>query len=326
MIDGGVYPPGYRYPDGQRAPKPTNTQELQAMLRADRKSLSPSALSEDALVYFEERVLRETNKANTAAEVFPTIVGTQDRELLQERKLQYNYDTPIVPGTSQPKPDKLYGASADQIAIPVRRDLEQHIVPFSLSDPLVPNHTLELKGERGGSNVLQSQAMNNGAYGARAVHSVQNYGNTAPIYDGCARTVSTTYNDGTLRVYATHLAESTSHDRDAEYFMTHLNSYALIGDADNFRRGATAFRNSRDWAQGQRDLLRSRANAVATAEADAAIRQSSRSRSTRRLTSTGSSVNPALRVASDTSASRDELSGLLTPLKRQRRHGQRLKM
>jgi len=48
--------------------------------------------------------------------------------------------------------------------------------------------------------------MHNGAYGARAMHSLQNYGNASPLYDDNAYAVGATYHDGQLKIYATHPA------------------------------------------------------------------------------------------------------------------------
>ena len=48
--------------------------------------------------------------------------------------------------------------------------------------------------------------------------------------------------------------------------MSQLDSYALTGNVNNFRRGVGAFRNARDLATQQRDVLINQANKVARAQ------------------------------------------------------------
>jgi len=136
----------------------------------------------------------------------------------------------------------------------VRTHLDGYIIPSTSNKrPAVPNHLTEVKGLSGGSDVLRRQATYAGAIGARAMHEVQNYGNDQPVYDGNAYTLVPTYNsgEGSLKIYATHPTQSATGRR--EYHMTQLDSYAMMGNANSFRQGATAFRNSRDLSKEYRD-------------------------------------------------------------------------
>lgn len=47
LIDGGVFPYCYKYPDGRRAPLPSDWEELKQSLAQPRPSLSPSAFPEE---------------------------------------------------------------------------------------------------------------------------------------------------------------------------------------------------------------------------------------------------------------------------------------
>ena len=139
------------------------------------------------------------------------------------------------------------------------------IVPTKHADvPVVPNFFLEAKAPRGGADVARSQACYNGAYGARAVHSLQNYGGEEePVYDKNAYTYSSSYLDGQLKLYAHHVtAPRTPGDRPS-YHITQVDTYALTGSRRGFVEGATAFRNARDMAQRHRDKIIREANARA---------------------------------------------------------------
>jgi hypothetical protein len=95
------------------------------------------------------------------------------------------------------------------------------------------------------------------------MHSLQNYGSATSQYDGNAYSIASTYVDGQLKMYATHPAAPTRPGESSQYTMTQLDSYALTGNINNFRQGAGAYRNRRDWAQAQRDRFITSANEVA---------------------------------------------------------------
>jgi hypothetical protein len=107
--------------------------------------------------------------------------------------------------------------------------------------------------------VARRQAMQDGAYGARAMHSLQLYSEGKPVYDGNAYTVTSTFHagTGTLQLYTTHPTEG---ENGPEYHMTQVSGRALTGNINNFREGVTAFQNARDWAREQRDAFISAAN------------------------------------------------------------------
>jgi hypothetical protein len=100
----------------------------------------------------------------------------------------------------------------------------------------------------GGANIAKRQAGIDGAIGVRAMHTMQNYGEEVPGFDGNAYTISSTYHagTGTLQLYAHHATPPTAPGGRPEYHMTQLDSYALTGKRERFIEGVTAFRNARD--------------------------------------------------------------------------------
>ena len=97
------------------------------------------------------------------------------------------------------------------------------------------------------------QACYDGALGARGIHALQSYGRDKPVYDNNAYTITSTYHDGTLKLYTIHPLKPTRPGSRPEYVMTQLKAFALTSDPETFRQGATAFRNGRDLAKEWRD-------------------------------------------------------------------------
>ncbi|TWU76329.1 hypothetical protein ED733_005960 [Metarhizium rileyi] len=87
--------------------------------------------------------------------------------------------------------------------------------------------------------------------------SLQNYGEDEPVYDGIARTFSSTYHagTGTLQLYAHHVTDPRAGAESLEYHMTQIDSWGMTGNIDTFRRGAVAFRNARDLGRRQRETF-----------------------------------------------------------------------
>jgi hypothetical protein len=127
--------------------------------------------------------------------------------------------------------------------------------------PAVPNWFLEIKGPNGIPAVATRQARYDGAIGARAIHSLQNYGEEEPVYDGNAYTYSSTYQTGRLKLYAHHVTAPTAPGERPEYHMTQVKASDMTEDREAFVKGATAFRNARDLAQRHRDRFIQEANA-----------------------------------------------------------------
>lgn len=159
-------------------------------------------------------------------------------------------------------PDSFDGAKASDLHSVVRRELNELVIPTKHANvPIIPNFFLEAKGPSGSVSVAEKQACYDGAHGARAMHALQNYKLAEPTYDGNAYTYSSTYHDGTLKLYAHHVTAPTMAEERPEYHMTQIDGWQMTGSIDSFRRGATAFRNARDSAKRHRDSFIQAANA-----------------------------------------------------------------
>ena len=134
------------------------------------------------------------------------------------------------------------------------------------------------------------------------MHIIQSFGGNSETYDNNAYTITSTYHDGTLKLYTTHPTRPVDAGNAPEYHMTQLNSWSLTGNLETFRQGASAFRNARDWAKEQRDGFIAVANSRATdMDMDASTLEISRDNSKLSF-----STNGAAALESDTST--DELA------------------
>jgi len=112
--------------------------------------------------------------------------------------------------------------------------------------------------------VAKRQACYDGVVGARGIDEVRTFrvDKSKTVYDENAYTITSTYHSatGTLQVYTVHPTQPADPERSPEYYMTQLRSFALTDTPDVFRKGASALRNARDWAEEQRNELIAAAN------------------------------------------------------------------
>jgi hypothetical protein len=174
---------------------------------------------------------------------------------------------------SAAKPDVYFGARPGDLDRRIRDELAGHIIPSAMENkPMAPNFFLEAKGPRGEPFVAVLQARNDGAFGARAMHTLQNYGEEQPDFDGNAYAFSCTYFFGVLRLYAHHVTKPSPPGRRPEYHMTALRGFDMMDSRESFLEGATAFRNIRDLARSHRDGFIQAANArLSRSDIDGAV-------------------------------------------------------
>lgn len=313
LIDTGVYPDGYEGSDGE-VYEPANIDTLRQLLPVSRNSLSPSKFPNEAFKEFQRINRRAKSEAKAMATVIPIIAGARDNQCSTEDNTLCNNLEKFEPNLRMLQPDKYYGTHPERIDLRVRADLGKYIVPSTdTTRPAAPNYFLEGKSAAGRPDVAQRQIMHDNAYGARAMFQLQNYGRETPTYDGNAYTIGSTYHPGTgtLQMYATHPRQAAS--GGTEYHMTQLDGYQMTGNIDTFRKGAAAYRNSREFAQEQRDRLIAAANATARSLPTV----------TTPSTATGSQTNFSSATASgsfDSDTSTDELAPEYEEVpKRQRR-------
>ncbi|KAH6955694.1 hypothetical protein BKA56DRAFT_234345 [Ilyonectria sp. MPI-CAGE-AT-0026] len=242
-----------------------------------RRSLSPSRFSDGAFKAFQKEHDKVNPKGDVMREIIPVMreiipVISGDANIPNSGDVAFNNLDSITDGTTvAAKPDFYDGAHLEDIDPAVENNLDGLIIPSTSNHgrhPVAPNMFLEAESRRAGPEVLQRQACLVGAYGARAMLALQNYGEEEPQYDGNAYAYSSTYHagTGTLKLYAHHVTAPTTEAGRPEYHMTHLRTFGMIDTREAFVRGATAFRNTRDLAKRHRDNLIQAANARAFEE------------------------------------------------------------
>lgn len=257
-IDHGIHMPS-------RRDKPKNWQELQESLAENRRSLSPSQFSDREFERFCESEEEARNEDDVVSGPLLTILGKKRRDYPLGRTVLFGNMDDMVPDIfKKPIPDRYWGARPTQIDPRVRQDLNHQIVPSTNdSRPVAPNMFLEAKGHDGPAAVKTRQACYIGAMGARGMHALQCYGQAKLTYDNNAYTYSSTYENGTLKIYAHHPTQPSHPGEPAEYRMTQIGAWALTGSPETFRQGVSALRTIRDLAKEQQDTLIAQANAVA---------------------------------------------------------------
>jgi hypothetical protein len=262
LIDNGVYPHAYRYPDGGISAKPNNWEDINRRLSQPRRSLSPSKFSEEAYEKFVQGDADAVKEKQVTTSVIPIIEGDiRDAKCVSGgipfTNLDHLTDGTLVPGN----PDIYYGARPEQLDRRVRKELSGHIIPSTQDDlPIAPNFLLAAKGPDGSLAVAGRQACYDGALGARGMHSLQSYGQEDSSYDNNASTITSIYHGGTLKMFTSHPSQPASPGDRCEYYMSQLNTWGMTGNIQTFRQGATAYRNARDWAKEQREEAIRRAN------------------------------------------------------------------
>ena len=262
LVDFGIYPDGYEYPDGRIPSEPENIKEIARLLAQRRPSLSRSWFSREDFRKFKQADTHAAKKREVTTSVIPIIEGDiGDNKCVAGQirftNLDHLTDGSLVPGN----PDLYYGARPEQLDRQVRAELGGRIIPSTQQDlPIVPNFFLAAKGPDGSLVVAQRQACYDGALGARGMQDLFSYGKSKPIFDNHAYTITCTYHGGTLKMFTSHPIPPANPGVRPKYVTTQIKAYALTSDYDTFRQGAAAYRNGRDWAKRQRDEAIQRGN------------------------------------------------------------------
>jgi len=262
LADNGVYM-------NNRRSKPNNVKDIQSELAKQRASLSPSKFSDGAFETFQRQNEDVVFESDVMATLVPRLCGTSD--IHSKQNVLFTELEPITDDTAvKPKPDFFDGARLQDLRQELRKDqyLQSTAIPTKHANvPIAPNLFMEAKAPSGGADVAGRQACYDGAYGARAMHALQNYGEAKPTYDDNAYTFSSTYHDGTLKLYTHHVTAPSTAEGRPEYHMSQLRTFGLTDTRDTFVAGATAFRNARDMAERYRNGFIQAANTRAAAAA-----------------------------------------------------------
>ncbi|KAK8917529.1 hypothetical protein H634G_08914 [Metarhizium anisopliae BRIP 53293] len=206
---------------------------MQSELAHERASLSPSQFSDSD---FEESRRKNEDPAlesEVITSVLPILCGNSS--IHNQQNVLFTELEPITnSGAIQPKPDFFDGACLGDLDQNIRNNegiLSAAIPTKHPNVPVVPNFFLEVQGPDGNASVAQRQACYDGAYGTRAIHALQNYKETDPIYDGNAYTYSSTYyaGTGTLQLYAHHVTAPATVNERPQYHMTQIDGWQMTG-------------------------------------------------------------------------------------------------
>jgi hypothetical protein len=255
LIDHACYPPGYEYPDGELLPELDNINEITAEFARHRASLSPSQFSSDDFRKFTRVDTHAAKEAQVMSKVIPIIEGDVRDSKSTASDVIFASLEPLTDGTLMPAmPDLYYGARPEQLDRKVRQDLERYIIPSTQHDlPIIPTFSLEAKGSDGSLSVATRQMKYVGAIGARATLRLQSYNDPHHKYANKAYALASIYHGGQLKIYANYPIEPREPGKPPGYATAQIAAYAMTHDLETFRKGAAAFRNSRDWAERQRN-------------------------------------------------------------------------
>ncbi|KAL9128239.1 MAG: hypothetical protein Q9217_003056 [Psora testacea] len=254
LIDHGVYREGYNDDGGLEAP--ANLEEINRRLAQPRRSLSPSCFPWEAFLNFRKKNREALTENTVMSKAFPIITG--DAGISSQGNLQFGNFEDLTDGSiTKAMPDFYDGSRPAELNPQIRADLSPYIVPSTnTAAPCLPNFFMEGKGPKGYPLVCKLQALYDGALGARGVHELRSYVGRETLFDNKAYTITSTYDhNGTLTIYTTHPIRSEYPKTSTEYRMTQLNAFAMTGNPDTFRQGATALRNARCWSKEKREEL-----------------------------------------------------------------------
>ena len=263
LIDHGIYPDGYEYPDGRPVPLPDDWEEFNEALLEERASLSPSQFSEEKFRDFRRADAAVVNEGDAMRKIVPFIQGTKWDERRVQRNVVFGNLAPLTDGTlKNAKPDLYYGGRPEQLQRDIRQDLREFVVPSTADNlPIAPTMFLEAKGPDGSLAVAQRQACYDGALGARGMHELASYQQTEHSFDNSIKAISSIYHGGQLKLYTHHMAQPDGPGTRPEYYMNQVRAYAMTDNLDSLKSGLTGFRNSVDWADKRREVAISQANA-----------------------------------------------------------------
>ena len=265
LIDHGVYPDGYEYPDGETPPEPENWQEINDRLAQPRASLSPSKFTREDFRRFKRADQHASKEKQVCTSVIPIIEGNVGDAKCVSGGIPFTNLDHLTDGTLAPgNPDTYYGARPEQLDRRIREKLSDMVSPSTQDDlPILPNFVLAAKGPDGSLAVAGRQACYDGALAARSMQALQSYGKDSVTYDNKAYTIASIYHGGQLKMFTSHPYQRHTPDGEREYCTHQLNTWGMTGNLETFIKGATAYRNARDWTKEERDLAITEANARA---------------------------------------------------------------
>ncbi|KAI9659670.1 MAG: hypothetical protein M1829_006578 [Trizodia sp. TS-e1964] len=260
LLDNCIYHKDYTFPDGSDVPLPINWWKLKERLARPRRDLSNLGAKE--FREFQKAIGNATMESEVQEAAVPAIQGEGRDIMCRSGRIAFRNLRPLTDGTIVPgNPDVYYGARHEQLDLRVHNELSKQIIPSPHGNrPIVPNFFLAVKGPEGSDGVARRQCLYDGSLGARGMQRLQTYGQTEPVFDNTARTLSSVFSNGILRMHTIHTAEPASSCGRPSYYMNELSTFPMSSDIHTFRLGATYYRNGLDWAEEMRNEAIERAN------------------------------------------------------------------
>lgn len=204
--------------------------------------------SEEAFRNFVRADANASKEKQITSSVIPIIEGNIADPRGACEGIPFSNLDPLTDGSLVPgNPDIYYGARLEQLNRHIRDELSGSIVPSTQDNlPVAPNFFVEVKGPDDAPTVARRQACYDGALSARGIQSLLSYNQEHQESDDSAYTFTSTYHDGHLKMYTNQYAQPTTPGQRPEYYMHQLNGWSMTGNINQFRQGATAYRNGRD--------------------------------------------------------------------------------
>lgn len=284
LVDCKVWPAGHYLESGEPPPVPDNIDEIiQAVRTPSRASLEPECFTTDHFKQFQKAyALADAEEARgRTLEVVEGIQLALSSSHVKKGPILLSNLLPLTKDNTVPgNPDRVYGSRPEQLAQSIRKDpsLNELILPTTAQNILCPNFVVHIKGPAGSPEIAKLQAVYDGALAARGMDALSVW--TEPqgeVQPGCgrkARTITCTFYDGTLRMFAVHSYHHSPPEGQPDllnelrqpmpsplaYATTPIGAWLITESVEDFQRGAAAFRNGLEWAGRQRDELINRAN------------------------------------------------------------------
>lgn len=265
LVDHNVFPPGYVFPDGRIPPKPRNWEYIESRLKEPRRSLSPSKFSDEQHAKFVQANSDAVKEQQVQTNVLPLVQGEIKVPKTSSGKIPFRNLAPLTgENLISGNPDLYHGARPEELKRMIRDEHGQLVIPSTQHDlPIMPNHFTAARGPDGTLAVALRQATYDAAFGTRAIHTVQSFGQQVPQYDDNAYTFTCIYVYGQLMIFTSHFEPPENPEARPNNFTHQLRCFSMIDKTKTWRKGATYYRNSIGLAKEWRDIAIRQANEVA---------------------------------------------------------------
>lgn len=244
--------------------KPNNWKELRSMVARPRQ-IVPSESYDAQYKAFCQAKRENVDNRDVRKNITPLIRGSSP--FYSDGGHSFQNVSDITNGSIvKVKPDFYDGVHYSLLEKKVYTELRPFVRPLvAKTTPVVPNFFGVFRGRKPAASEVELIARYSGAIGARGIHKLRSFGveDLATVYDNKAYTISATYYEGLLTLYAHRLiAPSVPGGRD-RYRMTRIRRFDLEDNPGAFRKGVEALQNAREWAKEKREKLVAAANARA---------------------------------------------------------------